>query len=368
MMKNELFYKVALSLAPGIGGVLARNLVAYTGSARQVFSEPHKALVKIPGIGEVNAKRLKNTSIFDRAEKELAFIEKNNINVWFYTDKNYPRRLKSCPDAPVILYSKGNMNLDEQRVVSMVGTRNATDYGKMICDQLIQAFSERNYPVLVVSGLAYGIDIHVHKSALKYNIPTVAVVGHGMDRIYPSLHADTARKMLETGGLVSDFPSETSIDPSNFVRRNRIVAGLADATIVVESAEKGGALITAEMASSYNRDVFAFPGRTDEPYSRGCNKLIRLNGASLIQGIDDLEYFMGWETTEKEKVVQPMLFVDLSPEEEKVVELLKKEGDLFIDQISAELKIPGSRVSALLLNMEFKNLLVALPGKIYRLK
>lgn len=355
-------------MVPGIGGVLARNLVAYTGSAEQVFSESFKSLVKIPGIGEVNAKRIKNNGIFEKAEKELEFIQKYKIEVRFYTDKNYPRRLKPLPDAPIILYSKGNMNLDEQRVVSMVGTRNATDYGKTICEQLIQEFAGRNHPVLVVSGLAYGIDIHAHKMALKYNVPTVGVVGHGLDKIYPSLHADTARKMLDNGGLVSDFPSGTKIDPPNFIRRNRIIAGLADATIVVESAEKGGALITAEIASSYNRDVFAFPGRVDDIYSRGCNRLIRLNGASLIQDIDDLEYFMGWETTEKEKIVQSSLFIDLTPDEEKVVELLKNEGELFIDQISSELKIPGSRVSALLLNMEFKNLLVALPGKMYRLR
>jgi DNA processing protein len=368
MTHNELFYKVALSMVPGIGGVLARNLVAYTGSAERVFSEPFKALVKIPGIGEVNAKRIKNNGVFEKAEKELEFIQKYNIDVRFYTDKNYPRRLKPCPDAPIVLYSKGNMNLDEQRVVSIVGTRNATDYGKTICEQLIQGFAERNHPLLVVSGLAYGVDIHAHKMALKYNVPTVGVVGHGLDKIYPSLHADTARKMPDNGGLVSDFPSGTKIDPPNFIRRNRIIAGLADATIVVESAEKGGALITAEIASSYNRDVFAFPGRVDETYSRGCNRLIRLNGASLIQDIDDLEFFMGWETTEKEKVVQSSLFVDLAPDEEKVVELLKKEGELFIDQMSSELKMPGSKVSALLLNMEFKNLLVALPGKMYRLR
>ncbi|HDR51848.1 MAG TPA: DNA-protecting protein DprA, partial [Mariniphaga anaerophila] len=281
MARNELFYKIAISMVPGIGGVLARNLVAYSGSAEQVFSESFKSLVKIPGIGEVNAKRIKSDGVFQKAEKELEFIQKYKIDVRFYTDKNYPRRLKPCPDAPIVLYSKGNMNLDEQRIVSIVGTRNATDYGKTICEQLVQGFAERNHPVLVVSGLAYGIDIHAHKMALKYNVPTVGVVGHGLDKIYPSLHADTARKMLQSGGLVSDFPSGTKIDPPNFIRRNRIIAGLADATIVVESAEKGGALITADIASSYNRDVFAFPGRVDETYSRGCNRLIRLSGASL---------------------------------------------------------------------------------------
>lgn len=367
-MKNELLYKVALSLVPGVGGVLARNLVAYTGSAEGVFSEPFKSLVKIPGIGIVNAKRIKNKDIFRRAEKELEFIRKHNIDVYFYTDANYPRRLKNCVDAPVIFYSKGKMHLDEQHVISIVGTRHATDYGKMLCDKLIRGFSERKYEILVVSGLAYGIDIQAHKSALKYNIPTVGVVGHGLDKMYPSLHSETARKMMQNGGLVSDFPSGTKIDPSNFIRRNRIIAGLADATVVVESAVKGGALITAEIAFSYNRDVFAFPGRTDEIYSKGCNQLIRKNGASLIEGIDDLEYFMGWDLTPQKKVIQPSLFPDLSPEEVKVVDLLKNNGDLFIDQISAEMGMPGSKVSTMLLNMEFKNILITLPGKMYRLK
>lgn len=367
-MNDELLYKISLSMVPGIGGVLARNLLAYTGDAKYIFSQPYSALVKTPGIGEVYARRIKNKEVFAQAEKELAFIEKYRINVMFYTDKNYPRRLKPCPDAPIILYSKGNLNLDEHRVVSIVGTRNATDYGKAVCEQLLQGFSERNHKVLIVSGLAYGVDIHAHKSAIKFNLPTVGVVGHGLDKIYPALHAETARKMIGNGGLVTDFPSETKIDPTNFIRRNRIIAGLADATIVVESAEKGGALITADIASSYNRDVFAYPGRVDQPWSRGCNQLIRLHGADLIQGIDDLEYFMGWEAKEKKDAVQAALFVELTKEEEQVVELLGKQSEMFIDQISSELRMPVSKISSLLLNMEFKNLLTALPGKMYRLR
>ena len=227
-------------MIPGVGGILARNLVAYVGSVEGVFAEPLKSLMKIPGIGEINAKRIKNKSAFQNAEHELRFIEKYGIKVLFYTDKNFPRRLKTCVDAPVLIYTKGKMNLDEQRVVSIVGTRNATEYGKKVCHQLIQNFSERNYEVLIVSGLAYGIDIQAHKSAMKFNIPTVAVVGHGLDNLYPSLHSEIARKMVKNGGLVSDFPSGSKIDPSNFIRRNRIIAGLADTTIVVESAEKGG--------------------------------------------------------------------------------------------------------------------------------
>jgi DNA processing protein len=219
-----------------------------------------------------------------------------------------------------------------------------------------------------VSGLAYGIDYHAHLASLKYNLKTIAVLGHGLHTIYPSQHRNLAFKIIDNGCICSDFASNMNPERKNFIKRNRVIAGLSDATIVIESGEKGGALITADIAGSYNRDVFAFPGRTDEIYSKGCNQLIRRNGASLIEGIDDLEYFMGWETTEKEKFSQPSLFIDLTPDEEKVVDLLKEENPLIIDQISSELKMPGSKVSSLLMNMEFKNLVFALPGKMYKLR
>ena len=355
-------------MIPGVGGILARNLVAYTGSVENVFSDSVKSLTKIPGIGEINARRIKDDDIFRRAEKEMDFIQRNNIKTFFYTDSDFPRRLKSCVDAPVILYVRGKVNLDEQRVVSIVGTRNATEYGKQVCDDLIRQFSERGYKILVVSGLAYGIDIQAHKSALKYGVATAAVVGHGLDKLYPSLHKETAKKMEGNGGILSDFPSGTKIDPPNFIRRNRIIAGLADATIVVESAEKGGALVTADIASSYNRDVFAFPGRSGDTWSKGCNQLIRNSGANLMEGIDDLEYFMGWEKQSNNKTLQPELFPELTSDEENIVSLLQEHGELFIDQISAAVTMPVSRVSAMLLNLEFKNVITALPGKMYRLR
>ncbi len=367
-MDPELKYKIALAMLPGIGGILARNLLAYTGNVEEIFKAPLKSLVKIPGIGEGNAKRIRNSNVLEKAEAEIKFIEKNSIRASFYTDADYPRRLKTCIDAPVMIYAHGQMNLDEQRVVSIVGTRNATDYGKQVIEELIKGFAERGYKVLIVSGLAYGIDIQAHRTALKYGLPTVGVVAHGLDRLYPALHRETARKMQENGGLLSDFPSETKIDPQNFIKRNRIIAGLADATIVVESAEKGGALITADIASSYNRDVFAFPGRAGDIYSKGCNQLIRNNAANLIEGIDDLEYFMGWEKKEGTQAIQSSLFVDLNENEQQVVNLLQKEGELFIDQISATFQLPVSRVSAMMLSLEFKNVITALPGKMYRLR
>lgn len=355
-------------MVPGIGGVLSRSLLHHAGSAEQVFSESERALVRIPGIGKVHAGRLKSRQVFDDAERELEFIRKHKIDVRYFADKNYPHRLKQCADAPVVIYFKGTANLDEQQIVSIVGTRNATRYGKMLCEKLIEGLAERNHPVLIVSGLAYGIDIHAHKLALKYHIPTVGVLGHGLDRVYPSLHTQTAKKMVQCGGLLADFPSGTSIEPANFIRRNRIIAGLADAVVVVESAEKGGALITADIAASYNRDVFAFPGRVDDAFSTGCNRLIRSNGASLIRNIDDLEYFTGWDPPEMKKKGTPVTVVNLSPEEEKICQLLASNGEMFIDQIASVLHFPGNRVAALLLDLEFKHLIESLPGKMYKLK
>ncbi|KJF42435.1 DNA-processing protein DprA [Draconibacterium sediminis] len=367
-MNEDLKYKVALSMLPNIGGILARNLVAYIGSAEGVFSQSAKALTKVPGIGEAYARQIKKNNVLPLAEKELEYIDKNGIDIHFYTDATYPRRLKSCVDAPLIIYTKGNMNLDTERVISIVGTRNATEYGRTIVENLCREFAERKYNILIVSGLAYGIDVQAHRCALNYNLPTVGVIAHGLDTLYPAIHKQTAEKMLECGGIVTDFPSNTKIDPANFIKRNRIIAGLADATIVVESAQKGGSLITADIASSYNRDVFAFPGRAGDTYSKGCNLLIRNNGATLIEGINDLEYFMGWEKPDKVDAVQSSLFIDLNPNEQKVVDLLKEKGELFIDQISAEIKLPVSRISATMLNLEFKNLVHALPGKMYKLR
>ncbi len=365
---EDLVYKIGISLIPGVGAVTARTLIAYVGSVEGVFREKEKNLLKIPGIGEINAQRIVNQEVMNQAQKEVDFIQKNQIQPYFYLDEDYPNRLKGCTDAPIILYYKGNADLNESRVISIVGTRNATNYGKEVCDELIRNFAEQSYRILVVSGLAYGIDVQAHKSCLKYNIPTVGVLAHGLDTIYPSLHTPIAHKMLENGGLLSDFPSETRIDRQNFLRRNRIIAGLADATIIVESAEKGGALVTADIANSYNRDVFAFPGRSTDVYSRGCNKLIKLNEAVLVESSADIEKAMNWDIkAQSNRVYQTSLFVELNPEEQKLVDLLKG-GDRFIDEMTIETQLPMSKVSALLLGLEFKGLVVSLPGKMYRLK
>lgn len=365
---DNLAYKIAISLIPGIGSVTARNLIAYVGSVEGVFSEKEKNLMKIPGIGEVNAQKVIRQNVLERARHEVDFIRKNQIQTFFYLDENYPSRLKNCSDAPIVLYFKGSANLNEKRIISVVGTRNATNYGKDICDELIRNFSEKGYRILVISGLAYGIDVHAHKACLKYNVPTIGVFAHGLDTIYPALHSAIASKMLENGGLVTDFISQTKIDRPNFLRRNRIIAGLADATIIVESAEKGGALVTADIANSYNRDVFAFPGRSTDPFSKGCNKIIKLNEAVLIENQADIEKAMNWDVkTSSGRAVQTSLFIELTPEEQKLVDLIKG-GDRFVDEITIETQLPMSKVSALLLGLEFKGLIISLPGKMYRLK
>ncbi len=367
-MDTTLHFKLALSMIPGVGGVLARNLVAYVGSVEGIFNEPVAKLVKIPGIGEVNARRIREKEVLLRAEKELQFIEKHQVTVYFYLDENYPRRLRSCPDAPVLFFSSGNVRLDAEKVISVVGTRNATEYGRQLCDELIRDLSARGHDLLVISGLAYGIDIQAHKSALKYQVPTAAVLGHGLDRLYPAAHAKVAQSMLGTGGLVTDFPSQTKIDPSNFLRRNRIIAGLADAVVVAESGEKGGALVTADIAASYDRDVFVFPGRVGDLYSKGCNRLIKNNLAALIESAADLEYFMRWEMTTPGQPVQQQLFVELSTEEQQIGKVLRNNGKMFIDLICQETGLPMGKVSALLLELEFRGVVDALPGKMYRLR
>lgn len=365
---DNLAYKIAISLIPGIGSVTARSLIAYVGNVEGVFQEKEKNLMKIPGIGEVNAQKVVRQDVLERAKREVDFIRKNQIQAFFYLDENYPSRLKNCSDAPVVLYFKGKANLNEQRIISVVGTRNATNYGKEICDELIRNFSEKGYRILVISGLAYGIDIQAHKACLKYNVPTIGVFAHGLDIVYPAIHTPVASKMLENGGLVSDFISETKIERQNFLRRNRIIAGLADASVIVESAEKGGALVTADIANSYNRDVFAFPGRSTDLYSRGCNKIIKLNEAQLVESQADIEKAMNWDVkTSSGRAVQTSLFIELSPEEQKLVDLLK-ESDRFVDEITMETQMPMSKVSALLLGLEFKGMITSLPGKMYRMK
>ncbi len=323
---------------------------------------------KIPGIGEHLARAVRSHSFFDRAEQELLFIERNGIRPLFYLDDDYPARLKECEDGPLILYVKGTTDLNHARVVAVIGTRSMTSYGKSKCEELIREM--KGLGVLVVSGLAYGVDACAHEAALQHRMPTAAVLGHGLDRIYPHPHQRLARQMLRDGGaLVTDFISGTRPDRENFPKRNRIIAGLCDAVVVIEAAVTGGALITANIANTYNRDVFAIPGRVHDQYSQGCNKLIRINKAHLLEHAADLQYIMNWEPgSSNRKARQASLFVSLTPEEKEVVAFLKAHTDAGIDQIVSGVPFNLSKTSSLLLNLEFKGVVKPLPGKHFRLQ
>ena len=366
-MNEQLKYQIAITLIPGVGPVLARNLISYCGGVEAVFNEKEKNLLKIPVIGPVTAKAILKHTVFERAEQECMFISKHKIETLFFLDADYPQRLRNCTDAPLILYFKGDVDFNQPRVIAIVGTRNASEYGKETCEQLINDLSAMD--IMVVSGLAYGIDICAHKAALKNNIATVGVLAHGLDRIYPGTHKSVADKMLDKGGLLTEYISETNPDKENFPSRNRIVAGISDAVIVVEAAHRGGALITAEIANNYNRDVFAFPGRVNDIYSQGCNRLIKTNKAALIESAADLVYILGWDIEKQKAKTTPQrkLFIELTPDENVIIQLLNESTQLDVDTISSMSKMPLSKISMALLNLEFSGILKSLPGKRYQL-
>ena len=359
--------KIALTKIFGVGPRLARSLLAHCGSIEEIFSASKKQLKAIPGIGEVIADKIRSKTFMDEAEKELAFVEKHGIDILWIEDKGYPKRLRDCDDAPLVLYYKGTASLNSQHVVSIVGTRNATGYGRRLCEELVHDLQEIN--PLIVSGLAYGIDVTAHRAAVKHQLPTVGVMGHGIDRIYPAVHRDIAARMLEQGGLLTEFPSGTLPDRPNFPMRNRIIAGMADVTIVVEAASKGGALITAEIANSYNKDVCTFPGSIDQPYSAGCNYLIKTNRAHLIRHAEDLLYLMNWEKQkEKNQNKQlPLITPDMSKDEQKVHHFLSESEQATVDEIALHCDWPQSKLAIILLEMEMNNIIISLPGKVYKI-
>jgi DNA processing protein len=356
-------------MTPNVGGIKAKKLIAYCGSARDVLKSRKTLLQKIPDIGEVVAGSVTVAQNMQRAEQELLFAQKNDIIPISYLEDTYPSRLRQCDDSPIVLYAKGNVAWDTEHIVSVVGTRGATHYGKQLCETLMKEFVELGYRPLIVSGLAFGIDIAAHKAALKYGLPTVAVVAHGLDTIYPAAHKQVADEMIYAGGaVITEYTSESRILATNFVHRNRIVAGIADATVVVESGAKGGSLITAQMAVDYARDVFTFPARVNDKSSAGCNALIRDNKAGLITCAGDLAYAMSWDVRHKKKKPQQLSMfgqVALSPAEEKVYKLLCEEGAQNIDDICRLSLLPMAEVSSVLLLLEMNGMVNALPGKMF---
>jgi DNA processing protein len=352
---------------PNIGPIKAKNLIRHCGSAENVFTERKNLLLKIPDIGEAIVKSIANSQVFERAENELRFAEQNRIDILSFQDDKFPQRLLHCPDHPLVLYKEGNVDLNSVYIISVVGTRAATPYGKELTHNLIEHLKE--YPVLVVSGLAYGIDVTAHSACIKHNIPTVGVIAHGLDQIYPKDHDVIAHKMTNNGALLTEFLSKSPPDKENFPKRNRVVAGMADATIVIESQAKGGALITAKLAADYNRDVFAAPGRVGDPFSIGCLDLIEKNLAAVYCNPKRLTTNLGWkkEGGESKKSAQISLLIDLTPEEELIVTALKKAPKQRKDQLSLELGKPVSQLSATLLGLELKGAIVALPGGVFDL-
>lgn len=361
-----LKHKIALSLIPRIGDINARKLVSYFGNVDAIFHEPFQNLIKIPGIGSGLAKYICDKSYLVSAEKEAEYVIKHNIRTYFYLDNDYPFRLRQCDDSPVVFYFKGNCDLNNQKILSVVGTRNATTRGREQCEKIIAGLSIGHPDLIIVSGLAYGIDISAHKAALSNNLQTIGILGHGFKTTYPAIHRSIANSMITKGGLLTDFMSDTLPERNNFIKRNRIIAGISDATLVVESGIKGGALITADMANSYNRDVFAIPGRPEDQWSAGCNSLIKSNKAALAESAEDIEYFLSWRPEKTKPPVQRTLFSELSDTEQKIYELIVKEGELNIDTICRSLEIQVSKLSALLLQMEFKGLVKCYPGNLYR--
>jgi DNA processing protein len=366
MSEVPLKHKIALSLIPRIGDINARKLVSYFGGVEAIFNEPYRNLVKIPGIGSGLAGSICDKSYLKLADAEAEYVIKHNIRTFFYLDNDYPFRLRQCDDSPVVFYFKGKSDLNSPKILSVVGTRNSTTRGRELCESIIGNLSNGHPDLIIVSGLAYGIDIAAHKAALSNNLQTIGVLGHGFKTIYPSIHRATAEAILKTGGLLTDFMSDTLPERNNFLKRNRIIAGLSDATLVVESGIKGGALITADMANSYNRDVFAVPGRPDDQWSAGCNDLIKSNKAALVESAEDIENFLTWQPEKSKPPLQKTLFSELSESEQKIYELIMKEGELTIDSICRTLEIPIYKLSPLLLQMEFKGVVKCYPGNVYR--
>ena len=362
-MSNKI-YEIALSLLPKIGPIKAKTLVSYLGSAEAVFNADYHTLNKIVGFTGSLIKDTDKKEVLLRAEQELKFIDKNGINCLYYQDEGYPKKLKEAVDSPLTLYTKGNIDFTKKNI-AVVGTRKATNYGKSLTQQLVKDFKDLD--VNIVSGLAYGIDIEAHQSAINNDMSTIGVFARGLDVIYPSAHKGIAHQMLEKGGWVTEFLSNTQGDPAFFVKRNRIVAGLCDATIVVESAHKGGSLITAGLANDYNRDVFAFPANVDREMSKGCNLLIQKNRAHLITKAQDVIDILGWESKVKENVFQTNLFLELTDEEQKIIDILKDKGTLHVDAITNLAQMSISVLSVHLFNLEIKNAVRAIAGKRYEL-
>ena len=365
---NEQLSVLALTRVRGLKATLILQLIEAAGSASELFANIDSIHDILPGVTPELIAALSDKSVFDYAKKEMEFIAGNSIKLYCITDDDYPTRLRECIDAPAAIYTLGNADLNARRIVSVVGTRHATEYGKDICSNFVAELARLQPDTLIVSGLAFGIDVCAHRSALKAGLPTLGVLAHGLDRIYPATHRNVAKEMLANGGLLTEFMSGTMPFKQNFLQRNRIVAGMADATVVIESPSHGGSLVTASLAQSYARDCFAFPGRVTDKNSEGCNELVSRNRAALITSAQDFVEAMNWHTALPAKTpVMPDLFPTLSVDEQRILNLLKKYSDgMQINSLIVELDIPINRIMPILFEMEMKNLIKAVAGGRYR--
>lgn len=362
--KNELRYTLALQRVPNLGDTSAKKLILKVGSAEGVFKEKKTNLLKVDGVGQFKIKELSEKIQLDQADEELRFIEKEKLDWVYFKDSKYPENLKHCNDAPILFFQKGNIGLKNKKIISIVGTRKATTYGKGFCEKLIEDLAPLQ--PIIVSGFAYGIDITAHKAAIDQNLQTIACLAHGMNQIYPKSHKKYQSSVEENGGFITEFWSTDVFDRNNFLKRNRIIAGIAQATIVIESSEKGGSLVTADIANSYNRDVFAVPGRALDINSMGCNNLIKTQQAHLLSSAADLIYLLGWEIENKKNITQQTkLFIELTEDEKKVYQFLKEHPKEMLDSLAIACNLPTYTLSSLLLNLELKGLIKPLPGKTY---
>ena len=366
LSKSELRYILALQRVPNLGDTSAKKLLHHVGSAEEIFKEKTSTLLKIDGIGAYKIKDLQAPHLLTEAEAEIRFIEENEINYSYFKDNDYPEKLKHCLDGPILFFHAGNIDLVNRKIISIVGTRKITTYGNIFCEKLIEELAPIN-PV-IVSGFAYGVDICAHKAAISNGLQNIACLAHGLNQIYPKVHKKYMTQVEENGGFISEFWSTDRFDRNNFLKRNRIIAGMSEATIVIESAEKGGSLVTADIANSYNREVFAVPGRATDSQSVGCNNLIKTNQARVVTSAADVIYMLGWELEEKQKkATQIPLFVDLSPEEETIVAFLKNKEKELLDVIAINCNMPTYKIANLLLQLEMKGMIRPLPGKLFQL-
>lgn len=365
MKEEEILALLRLQKTKSVGDILAKKLIATVGSATDVFKEKKHTLYKINGIGNFAIQNLFNESNLKLAEKELHYINKNKIDCSYFLDDEYPKNLQHCIDAPILFFKDGNIDFSNQKIISIVGTRTMTNYGRDFCENLIEKLSV--YNPIIVSGFAYGVDICAHKSAMKYNLQTIAVLAHGLEQIYPKTHKKYIHKVNEHGGFITEFFHDEAPLRENFLKRNRIVAGISKATIIIESASKGGSLVTADIANSYDRDVFAVPGKVNDLMSKGCNHLIQQNKAHLLESADDIVQMLNWDVPKASAPKQKQLFIELSSEEQKIYDYLLKNGQQVLDIIALEIHIPVYQLATILLQMELKNVVKPLPGKMFEL-